>query len=259
MPKTASRTVQEPTKPDDDTRRSINVTEGTVDPDEPQKVLTVPPTNTDSRENTSTTALIEARVYSTLIDAVAINDLRKRLGGSTVALEKVTFKKTVAYDANQLGAKTNPIDELSTNVTELSDKLYSQVQQYNDEQVRVEQLEEAIKNVTEEHTERTVDMKVQVSFAKSVESKQIKTISTDATVDIIKDDDYVQKLGAELLNNEQDLFAINVAATRYVQAEVVKATAAISVLVSQGNSNTDAILTFAKQGMTDDIAYLFEQ
>lgn len=40
-----------------------------------------------------------------------------------------------------------------------------------------------------------------ITFAEAVGSQQVKTIATNAKIDIMKDDQNVQRLGAELLNN----------------------------------------------------------
>lgn len=56
--------------------------------------------------------------------------------------------------------------------------------------------------MNDEQIEKTVDTKIKVAFDEAVGSQQIKTSSTYVIVEIMKDQEYVQKLGAVLLNNE---------------------------------------------------------
>lgn len=53
------------------------------------------------------------------------------------------------------------------------------------------------KKVQNEYIEKTFDTKVKFGFVEAVGRQQIKAIVTNFTLDIIKDDEYVQKSGAE--------------------------------------------------------------
>lgn len=46
-----------------------------------------------------------------------------------------------------------------------------------------------------------VDVKVQPKFTEAVGNYQMKAIATNSTIDIMKNDEYAQKNGAELLTN----------------------------------------------------------
>lgn len=61
----------------------------------------------------------------------------------------------------------------------------------------------------EQLVRNAVEKKVEEAFAAAVGSYQIKTIATDATVDILKDEEYVQKSGAKLLTNQHVLSSLN--------------------------------------------------
>lgn len=67
--------------------------------------------------------------------------------------------------------------------------------------------------------DKTVDAKDQIAFSEAVGRQQSTTIATDATIDEMKNDDYVEKLGNELLNNSHVLTALNFVVTN-IQASI---------------------------------------
>lgn len=50
-----------------------------------------------------------------------------------------------------------------------------------------------------------------MELSEAVERHHLKMISTDATLDIMKDKDYAQKAGAEIVTNEHALSNLNTA------------------------------------------------
>lgn len=48
-----------------------------------------------------------------------------------------------------------------------------------------------MKTIIDTKIERAVDSKVEATFTEAVGSNQLKDISTDATIEIMKDDEYV--------------------------------------------------------------------
>lgn len=53
----------------------------------------------------------------------------------------------------------------------------------------------------EQLVENIIEKKVGVDFTAAIGGNQVKKIATNATVDIMKDEEYVQNLGAERFTN----------------------------------------------------------
>lgn len=62
--------------------------------------------------------------------------------------------------------------------------------------------------MAEEHIQKTFYKNIQVAFGEAVGSQQIKTIGTDATVNILKEDEYVQKFGAGISSKVEVFLAL---------------------------------------------------
>lgn len=110
----------------------------------------------------------------------------------------------------------------------------------------VESLEEAVTSLEDRNTEQIFDSKVQVALDEAIGSQQIHKI---AKVDVMKDHEYVQKLGAELLHNEKVLSDLNFAVTWYTQDRSAKVLDEIQSIVSQGSPNySDNVVSIIKNG-----------
>lgn len=68
-----------------------------------------------------------------------------------------------------------------------------------------------------EHIDTTVHKKDKVDFLEVVRIQQIKKIGNNEEIDTMKDEKYVKKLGAEILNKNHFFYSFNVAVTLQVQ------------------------------------------
>lgn len=82
---------------------------GTRDTDELVHTQTLPPTNLDSGDNTSTKVLMTPRVYPISVEPVDIIKVGKRFG--ILIPEQETFKKKIISNIHQLCVIKNPIDK----------------------------------------------------------------------------------------------------------------------------------------------------
>lgn len=85
------------------------------------------------------------------------------------------------------------------------------------DQNQVQLLENDIKMIMEQLFKNTVEKKVETDFTAAVGSYQ--PIAIDTSVGIIRDEERVQKKGAELLTNPHVLSCIKLAVTDYVRTE----------------------------------------
>lgn len=89
-----------------------------------------------------------------------------------------------------------------TNIKDVLKRIGNQAQKQCEEYVPVERMEEAVISLADEHTEKIIDRKDQFVFSEKARSQQIRTVTTNQTIKIMTDDEYVQKLGAKLLQNK---------------------------------------------------------
>lgn len=85
------------------------------------------------------------------------------------------------------------VEQLSSYIADIYNEIY--IQHHN----QAAEMKKAIKKLTDSRIEKAIDRKAQATFTEAVGSYQLKTIATDATVDILKDDEYLQRLGIDFL------------------------------------------------------------
>lgn len=120
-------------------------------------------------------------------------------------------------------------------------------------------MEKVVEAINHERIEKAVDRNVKVAFIEALVSYQLMKIASDETIDIKKDDDHVQMLGAELLTNTHVLYSLNISVTRYVQAEAGKALAGIRESPAKGQSYVKATFTRTVNRLNGDITALLQK
>lgn len=78
-------------------------------------------------------------------------------------------------------------------------------------------------------------------------------------MDIVKDDEYVQKLGTELPNKENLLAALNISVIRYIKSKTPKAINTFPVAVWTNCSNPEEIKAAATNVMANELTSLREE
>lgn len=122
--------------------------------------------------------------------------LRERLNVSSTLLQQVVLGKEIKTNSEYINVNTECIESLAADINDATEEL-------NNEAIRITS-----------KIEKNIDGKVQIAFTKSVRSQQVKSIATDATVDIMIDDNYVQKLVTKHVNNKVVLVALKIAVNR---------------------------------------------
>lgn len=107
--------------------------------------------------------------------------------------------------------------------------------------------------------EKTIEIKVQAALTEEVGSFERDTIATDATIDIMKNDEYVQMLEAKLLTNEHDLSSLNKSITGCVQIKAENALESICASLPQGQTEIEATVTHADTCLIANITALCEE
>lgn len=181
-----------------------------------------------------------------------MDDLRQSVRLNPIALEKVDHEKNISNHANLLVQIQNWIDKLSSNITDVSSEIDAQPH------TTATDMENTVKTIVVSRIEEIVDKKVQTAIIEAAGSWKLKKIATDATIDIIKEDEYTQKLGAELLNKPNVLNLFNIAASWYVQVETKNALENVKNLPPQ-DSRGEKLIDETKAELNAEIKILRQQ
>lgn len=167
MPTTRSSTPDDPKKPYYDTPRSANSTEGTLDSDEPKNLPTPSPNksryrrqNLNNSVDRSARILKPHRPHRHRRPTRTTRHVNFRPRASQLQKENLIQRWLTCSD------NESHIEELSTNGLEVSYKIDSQDQQYGDEHLTVEQLDEAIKTMADADINKTVYTKAKLRSSK---------------------------------------------------------------------------------------------
>lgn len=129
------------------------------------------------------------------MEPAIISEIHQLRGLSTMVFKKIKFFQNISSNANILEKVQGSAEKLFSDVADISKEIDTKPHNLAAE------MYESIKAITDAKFEKAIYKKEQVEVVGAVRGDQITRISTDVTVDIMKDDEYLQKLEAELLSN----------------------------------------------------------
>lgn len=151
------------------------------------------PAKTKIEWETSISKLMDGQLFSIIKEPAVIAKLGQSPDIIAMIFKQVEISKNIASDADKNGKLQEQVEQLSQNVTKIQREIDTQPHSH------IAEIEIALEMINEPKIEKTVDKEIQAKFFEVVGSYQLNTFGTDATIDILKDDENVQKLGVELL------------------------------------------------------------